>query len=367
MIQVLHLMSQTPDLFNERTSQSIARAAGSEFAVTKRTIGRGGAYRDAAQAAMALRFGRGILFDVVHAWDVPSVLGACASPSPIIYSPSVPPNGSSVWLKPAMVYRNGTVIANSSSLQRSLIKCGVPAYRCDVIPPVVDFARIPGSRNDVLRAALGFSAGDRVVLAPGESTRATRHLLALHTTSILRVLDARFRFLIWGRGTGAGAIARMARAYIDPQVLVIAERRLGHPIAFEELLGAADVALVTASSIAPSLPIALCMAAGLPIVAINNAMTREILEAGQTASVVPQPSPRLLAKAVLELVEDKGRAAKLRCGARIEAAQRFDPRQTVGRFLSLYRRAAGVGAKGLPMPLDFTSVHVSKVSPLASG
>ena len=360
MVQVLHLMSHPTDFNSERTSQAITRAGGSAVSITTRTIGRGGSYRNAAQAAMSLRVGRGILFDVVHAWDVPSMLGACASPSPVIYSPSVPPGNPMPWLRPAMVYRNGTVIATSLTLQKSLIQRGAPAYRCDLIPPVIDFTKIPVRKNLALREALGIAAGDRVILAPGESIRAAGHLLALHTTSILNVLDERFRLLVWGQGQGIGAVARMARAFLNPHVLVIARSKAGHSIAFEELLGAADAALITGTADAPPLAMAMCMAAGLPIVAVNNAMTREFLEAGRTAAVVPKPSPRLLAKSLLDLSENSVRASELGNAARIEAFRRFDPRQTVGRFLSLYRRAAGVARKGLATSLDFECVKESE-------
>jgi glycosyltransferase involved in cell wall biosynthesis len=357
MVQVLHLMGCQPDLQSERTSQTIRRAAGPDLEITIRMIGRGGYYLNAGRAALALRFGRGILFDIVHAWDEPSVIAACGSPSPIVFSPSRPPTLAPRWLRMAMVYRNGTVIANTHAMKRALIGRGIPAFRCNLIPPAVEVSRISSAQRDSIREVLGISDDDRVVLAPGESTRSAGHLLALHTLSILHVLDERYRLLLWGRGACAGAVARLAGRLRQPRLLIAAEQKLRRHIAFEDLLAAADVALVTSTALAPSLPIVQCLAAGLPIVAAENEATGELLGAGQTAVIVPQPAPRLLAKATLDLIEDPARAAEMANAALADAVRRFDPRYATASYFSLYRQLAGVAPKGAPVPQELTAMR----------
>jgi glycosyltransferase involved in cell wall biosynthesis len=355
MVQVLHLTSTTADLSSAHTAAAIRRAAGDAQAddagaagvhVTTRTIGRGAVYRHTGHAALSLRFGRGVLFDAVHAFDVPSLLAACAGPSPIVFSPSGPPAVAPAWLKAAMVYRNGTLIANTAALRRRLIARGVPAPRCDVIPPPVDLSEIAGQRDEPLRNALGIGADERVILAPGESTQSAGHILALHAVSILHVLDPRCRLLIWGRGPTLPNLRHLAKSLRQPNVLVIAEERLGRRIEFEQLLGAADLSLITASGVTPSMPVAMCMAAGLPIVAGAAPVTSELLADGRTASVAPKLAPRLVAQRLLKTMEDPAGAAALGRAARAEAARRFDPRLAADRFLSLYRQVAGVAPKG---------------------
>jgi glycosyltransferase involved in cell wall biosynthesis len=353
MVQVLHLTSTTADLQSSHTAAAIRRAADgahSDVHVTTRTIGRGGSYRHAGQAAISLRFGRGILFDVVHAFDARSLLAACAGPSPVVFSPSGPPPIAPAMLAAAMVYRNGTLIANSTALRRRLVAQGVPAPRCDVIPPPVDLGTIPDGRDESLREALGIARDDRIILAPGESTPSTGHGLALHATSILHVLDPRCRLLVWGRGAGLSRLRHLSKSLRQPEVLVVAEARLGRRIAFEQLLGAANLALITASSITPTLPIALCMAAGLPIVAGAAPVTSELLTDGTTASIAPSLKPRSIAQRVLQMIEDPTGASALGRGAWSEASRRFDARLRADQFLSLYRQVAGVAPKGSTIP-----------------
>lgn len=349
MVQVLHLTSTTADLSASHTAAAIRRAAGDETAgvhIITRTIGRGGLYRNAVHAALSLRFGRGILFDVVHAFDVAALVAACAGPSPIVFSPSGPPALAPAGLAAAMVYRNGTVIANTAALRRRLIAQGVPAPRCDILPPPVDVTALPAHRDDSLRAALGIAPDERIVLAPGESTHAAGHLLALHAVSILHVLDARCRLLVWGRGPSLPPLRHLARRLRQSSVLVVAEERLGRRIPFEQLLGAADSALVTSAGVTPSLPIAMCMAAGLPIVAGAAPVPDELLADGRTASVAPRRAPRLIAQRLLQTMEDPAGAAALGRAARSEGLRRFDARASVDRFLGLYRQIAGVALKG---------------------
>jgi glycosyltransferase involved in cell wall biosynthesis len=351
MVHVLHLTCTTADLQSAHTALAIRRAAGEPQAgkgvhLTTRTIGRGGAYRHAGHGALSLRFGRGTLFDVVHAFDVPSLMAACAGPAPIVFSPSGPPAIAPALLTAAMVYRNGTVIANSAALRRRLIAQGVPAPRCDVIPSPIDIGQIPPQRDEPFRAALGIGPEDRILLAPGESTQGSGHILSLHAASILHVLDPRCRLLVWGRGPTLPHLRHLAGSLRQPLVLVVAEERLGRRIDFEALLGAADVALVTASGVVPSAPIAMCMAAGLPIVAGAGPVTSELLTDGRTASLAPKLAPRVIAQQLLQTLENPTRAAALGQAARSDAARRFESRASAGRFLGLYRQIAGVAPKG---------------------
>jgi len=345
MVQILHLMSTEPDLQTERTAAMIRRSAGSGVEIATRAIGRGGIYRNAAHAALSLRFGRGMPFDVIHAFDATALLAACAAPSPLVFSPSETPDSAPPWWRAAMVYRNGTAIATSAAMQRRLVRQGIPGPRCDVIPPAIDLQSLRQERDEALRSALGFSSEDRVVLAPGESTRAAGHLLALHAVSILHVLDERYRLLIWGRGQAVARLERLAKLLRQPRLLIVAERKLGRAIEFEKLLPLADVALV-ASPAAPPMPIAMCMASGLPIVSAASPAITELLENGRTAWLAPKFAPRLIAQRLLHALENPDSAATWGSAAQAEAGRRFDPRQTVGRFVSLYRQLAGVAPKG---------------------
>lgn len=344
MVQVLHLMSTAGNLHAERTSALIRRFAADGISIATRSIGRGGVYRNVAHAAMSLRFGRGIPFDVIHAFDSSSLLAACAAPSPLVFSAPEFPASVPAWWRRAMVYRNGTAITTTAVHRRRLIAQDIPAPRCDVIPPPLDLQALSAEPDAELRSSLGFSPEDRIILAPGESNRSAGHLLSLHTISILHVLDPRYRMLIWGRGQTVGRLESLARSFRQPQLLVVAERTLGRRIEFERLVRSADLALV-ASPLPPVMATAMCMAAGLSIVSGISPCCAELLQEGLTASLAPTFAPRLIAQRLLQAIEDPATAMQWGRYAQSEAGRRFEPTQAVSRFVGLYRHAAGVSPK----------------------
>ena len=136
---------------------------------------------------------------------------------------------------------------------------GVPADRCVQIRPACLSRQAPPARADV-RRQLGLADDDFILLTPGESTRPPAHERAVWAASILHVTDERDRVLLWGRGPrldiaaglgdGSGnAPGRPGRA------------RAGRRVDFADLLPAADAMLVTPNDLAPTLPVALAIAA----------------------------------------------------------------------------------------------------------
>src|SRR5437660_787554 len=75
------------------------------------------------------------------------------------------------WLRSAMHYRDINVVCPTDTVRRRLVERGVPIDRCHLLRPGVSFAKAKRRRNETLRAELGISPGDRITLAPGESTR----------------------------------------------------------------------------------------------------------------------------------------------------------------------------------------------------
>ena len=334
MVGVLHLMTHDADLQAVRTSQALSRVT-SEMEVTVRKIGGGGYYRDAVQAALSLRFGRGKLFDVIHAFDLSSLAAACCAPSAVVYGPSQPPGGSIPWLRAAMVYKNATAIATSAAMKAAMIRGNIPASRCEVIAPIMDSDHTPSLSRQATRSLLGIEPQDRVILTPGESVRSAAHALALHVASILHVFDPRYRLLVWGRGSSVGALSRLAAGLRQPGLLIAAESLAIRPLEFEELIPAADIALVTAPRFPAPLPLMLCMSGGLPIVGVATPALREFVADPASVDRVPNPSPRLLAKSIIDLFEEPSRLAHAR-------PIRFDPTRAIQRHIALYRRAAGM-------------------------
>src|SRR5688572_21453531 len=88
MIRILHLLDRDAEFEAERGADGIGRAVGNGFSITRRTIGYGGDWRDAATAAAQLRRARE-KFDVIHAWGGRALtVAALGTTSPIVFSPA---------------------------------------------------------------------------------------------------------------------------------------------------------------------------------------------------------------------------------------------------------------------------------------
>lgn len=341
MLQVLHLSGGERDLQTLRTSQILCPALSDEFRISNRSIGPGRDYRTAAHAALSLRFRAAPRIDLIHAWDLPALIAALGAGLPTVFSPSVWPAPHHVrWLRAAAQRRCVYFAAATDAQRRLWIRLGTAPERCQVIPPPVHPRESPG-RNNRLREQLGLAPDDYVILAPGETTSSSEHRRAVWATSILHVLDDRYRLLLWGHGRGLHLATSLARDLAQPRLMVIAERQLGRQVEFEDLPGVADAALVAARGDVPLLPILDCMAAALPIVAAHSPPVLELLRNDQNALLVEDGTPRGIAGSILKLREDPALARRLADAAARDAA-RFSPERFAHETRRIYFNAAGV-------------------------
>lgn len=289
--------------------------------------------------------------DLIHAFGLRSLVVAVMSDKRIIYSPAEFPARKSVgWIRASMPYRDLHVVCPTDTMRRTFVERGVPIERCHLIRPSVGFSKINRRRDDALRAALGFSPHDHVILLAGESTREAAHRLGTWAVSILHVLDSQYKLLVWGRGPLATAQANFAKKLGQPNLLALAEQRLGRSLDYESLLPAADMILITASAPVATLPIAVSMAAGLPIVAVVSPTIAELLEDRHTALFVAKPVPRLIAQRILDLRADSQLQWKITDMARTEAYEYFSQTRMLEQFRSLYSQVAENKSVQIPQP-----------------
>lgn len=334
MVSVLYLLSDHADFQTRRGVEALARSAGPDFriagaraeGVVNETLRRG-------------RNGRGPV-DVVHAWGGRALAAAVVQgPGRIVFSPTQFPSARAIrWLRAAMGYCDIQVICSTATQRRTFVERGVPLARCHLIRPGVDFAKVRRRRDPELRRRLGFGDDDFVLLAPGESTRAAAHEDAVWAVAIAHFLDPRYKLLLWGRGERAGAVRSRAAALASGGLLGLAEPTLGASVDFESLLPAADAVVVTARGPVPTLPIAVCMAAGLPHVATVTYTVSELLEDRHTALMVSRPEARLLARRLLSLREDAGMQWSISDVARTEAYEYFSLTRFLDQWRTVYRQ-----------------------------
>ena len=199
--------------------------------IDRHVIGIGGDDRGIASATLRLRRRRDI--DVVHTFGKRALIAAAlGAKAPIVHS--LAPEASDTelrWLRAIRSHRPIRVVASSDWDMRRI-------EQAEVIRPGVDFSRIKPRRDAKLREALGFGEDDYVIMAVGESTRRSRHELALWTCGILSELHERYKLLLWGRGPRAPELMRRGRPWRQPDMRRFAEAVLGRLVEFEELLSA---------------------------------------------------------------------------------------------------------------------------------
>jgi glycosyltransferase involved in cell wall biosynthesis len=322
MTRVLHLqpIDRNTDFQSRRLATSF-----NEF--PRQTIGPGGTHRDIFSAARRLRRDRPA--DLIHAWGLrPLLAAALANIAPIICTlPPECPKSDLKWLRRVSNRRRLTAVFSSDTARRRALAMEIPSHKCLVIEP--GMSMIQPSRDDSLRKQLGLTPADFVIFAPGESTPAARHNLASWAVAILHELDLKWKLLLWGRGKLAADLENFAWRLGRPQLL-----RFAPQWPYEKLLSVADAALVTATSDAATLPIGLCMMAGLPIVTTSQLFTDR-----RNALVVADGSPRGLAQRLMELQSDRQLSRQLGNSAKGDAADWFDPYRFLRLHSDLYAQA----------------------------
>ncbi len=352
MIRVLQLVDVDPDYQTEAGARQLSADSSGVFRSETRTIGRGGGYSTVLSAIIAQRRA-GERFDLVHAWGPRALVAAAlGSRSPMVYSPDTFPSRRQIRLVRAIRQaRDMHIAAPTDSIRRAFVTRGVPVERCHLIRPGVEFAKINRRRDPKLRQALELSSDDYMILACGESTRQAAHQLAVWSATILHVLDRRNRLLLWGRGDHAAQAHRFAVKTRQHDLIKVGQRELGREISYEELLPAADCILITATGPVSTLPVAISMAAALPIVAVVTPTIAELLEDRHTALLVGNPKPRLIAQRLLDVKQDPSLQWSIADMARSEAYEYFSLTRMLEQYRSLYRQIAEGRKVELPLPV----------------
>ncbi|MGD0461990.1 MAG: glycosyltransferase [Tepidisphaeraceae bacterium] len=301
------------------------------------SIGPGGDFANLPQAIVAMRSSRGPRARFVHAWGPAELIAAAASPSSrIIFSPQAPVSRTWLpWINLILRRRRVEIVFPTATLRDAFIERGMAGDQCHVIHPGVDLDRLCDPDAN-MRADLGLAESDVVLLAPGESTSEAAHRSSIWSAAILNFMDERYRLLTWGRGPCVRSLDRFTRTGRQDHLLIQAEKRLHRALDFEQIIHAASAAIVSAEALAPVLPLFICMAGGLPIVAAKTAASDEFLKDNVTALIEPSSSPRRLAQRVLDLQADPSLKRSIAESARAEASERFSAARFIENWQKFY-------------------------------
>jgi glycosyltransferase involved in cell wall biosynthesis len=340
MPRVLHLHPHVCDFQTSRCLEMLANNLRGKFEMASQSLGPGGDLRNLPEAIVRLRYDPRRQTHIAHAWGAAELVAAAAGGfERIIFSPQgmIPPRWRR-WVD--RVLRRGTikVICPTRWARDAFVSRGAPAGRCRVIAPAIDSARMNGVDRS-LRERLGIGDSEIALLAPGESVREAGHGSSTWTAAMLNVLDPKWRLLAWGRGPMVESLRRFGRVNDLANLVVVAEERLGVAIDFERLAPAADAAVVFSEPSAPVLPVAVCMAAGVPIIASETAELREFLSDNTTAVLDADSNPRRVAQRMLKLIADEKLRSVISQNAKKEAAERFSVERFIGGWRDVYGEA----------------------------
>jgi N-acetyl-alpha-D-glucosaminyl L-malate synthase BshA len=124
-------------------------------------------------------------------------------------------------------------------------------------------------------------------------------------------------------------------------------RFLGERDALPELLGPADVFLLSSSEESFGLSALEAMSCGVPVVATAVGGVPEVIRDGETGLLAPADDQARYAERLRELLFDRARARAMGRVARADVLARFDRAPIVDRYEALYRRVL-TRARGQP-------------------
>ena len=135
---------------------------------------------------------------------------------------------------------------------------------------------------------------------------------------------------------GDGPLYKEAQALAAELGLAGAVRFLGNREDVPELLAEAECALLASDYEGSPLAVVEAMAASVAVVATDVGGVGELVRPGTTGAVTPKGDADALARALVEVLADPGRAAAMGAEGRRAAEQDLSVERMVGRLVALY-------------------------------
>jgi glycosyltransferase involved in cell wall biosynthesis len=220
--------------------------------------------------------------------------------------------------------RRGAVVLTvpTESARKALLAGASPAGAVVVLPPAAQAPDDAPSRRGRTREQLGLTDEHCLIVAPGELTRSAGHRAVIWAMAILRQILPNVRLLVPGEGPARRNVQFFAETTGHGEDVFHTEGS----IAPADALVAGDIAAFGAKTDCGVAALAGAMAAGLPVVAGDTPDVREMIDDGRTGLLCPPGIPRLLAAAILRLIDEPQTASLLAQAARGHAAEHWTPR-----------------------------------------
>ncbi len=260
---------------------------------------------------------------------------ACGVPVVIAHEHTWSYQGKSwrAWLDGRVIGRRVTrfIAVSEADAERMISIEKVPSEKVAVIPT----ALIPRKcrANGDLRAELGVGADTPLIgsLARLRRQKALDVLIDAHARVLQAVPGA--HLVIAGDGECRPELARhAAQAGVADRTHFVGRRD-----DVDSILGALDVAAMSSDFEGRPLFALECMASGTPLVATAVGGLPEMIDGGRTGLLVPPRRPDALADALVSLLLDPRRRARIAAAASIQV-ERYGIEAVAAQFVDLYER-----------------------------
>ncbi len=243
------------------------------------------------------------------------------------------------WLDGRVIGRLATrfVAVSAADGERMVRIERVPAEKVVVIPSA--YVPRPPARAGDLRAELGLAPGTPLVgtAAVMRPQKALEVLLDAHAQVLRTVPEA--HLVLAGFGECQDALERRTREL----GLQASTHFLGRRLDVDSILQAVDVAAMSSDYEGTPLFAYECMASRTPLVATAVGGLPDVVEHGKTGLLVAPRRPDLLAAALVSLLQDPDRRARMATAA-AERLEQFTIDRIAGRFADLYESLAAKSA-----------------------
>jgi glycosyltransferase involved in cell wall biosynthesis len=218
---------------------------------------------------------------------------------------------------------------------------GIPQERIFIVPNSVNTEMAPADAKltDGTRARWQIPKDDWLVLTAGRLSgeKGHRYLIDAVSSALREIPELKLSVLIAGIGPADGQLkAQVKKNGLDQRVKLI-----GHCYDVKSLFAIADLFVLPSLSEGSPNVLLESMAARVPIVATSVGGVPEHVTDGESAVLVPPRDSGALAKAMVELLADRPKAAQLATAAFDTARSRFSAAKQNERILTIYNHLLG--------------------------
>lgn len=238
------------------------------------------------------------------------------------------------------IHRADAVIAISEYVGSTVRAAGVESSRVHVVPNAIDTSRwMPRAGHDERRAEFGFSPEDTVIVSVSRLFPAKGPGDLIRSFALLHELRADTRLVIVGREVEPGYAAQLkslaAELGVDESVVFTGQRG-----DVPSLMAAADIYAMPSQFEPFGLVYLEAMAMELPVVALDNGGTPEVVEDGRVGLLSPAGDLRSLADDMLTLIDDPLLRREMGQRGRERAETRFTVERLARGCEEVYRLLA---------------------------